>query len=224
MTEPMPAQPRAMSDTPDLKPGLRASGKPTLVYMIRHAEPEEQYLNVYYGQQDVPLGERGREQSRQCARRLVGVPFDAVYASDLSRAVYLAEQLAEPLDLPVRRLAVFRERHMGILQGHDLPTLETRYADLFGQWRANRIHFRVPEAENFPDLRDRVIPALAELVAAFAGRRVALVCHAGPIRVALAHAMGLELDHIFRLGVNHCAINVLEVPAQGPPRVTLLNG
>lgn len=202
----------------------RAAMPPTRVYLLRHGEPEAEHLNCYYGQIDVPLGERGRRQSEQIARRLEDVPLDAVYSSDLSRAVYLAELLAEPRGLPVRRLAAFRERAMGELQGLTVPELERDHAEEFARWRADRIHHRVPGAENFVDLRDRVVPALMELVEAFRGRRIAIACHAGPIRVAVAHALGLPLENIFRIAVNHCGLFVLEFAADQPPRVTLLNG
>jgi len=197
---------------------------PTTLYLIRHGEPAAQYQNSYYGELDVELSERGREQSRAVARRLAGVPFDAVYSSDLCRAGYLADLLAEPRGLPVRRLAVFRERKMGILQGLDVTALESEHAVLYAQWRADRIRFRVPEAENFEDLAARVLPATRELVAAFAGRRIVLVGHAGPIRVILAEAIGLPLDNLFRLGVAHASIHVIEFAPDAPPIVTLLNG
>ncbi len=207
-----------------LEPGAFASRAPTLLYMIRHGEPEECHLNCYYGQLDVPLSERGRETSRRVAARLADLPIDAVYSSDLSRAEYLADLLAEPRDLPVRRLEVFRERAMGVLQGLDRDVLLRDHAELFGQWLADRIRFRIPEAENFEDLHDRVMPAVLELVAAFKGRRVALACHAGPIRVVTAAILGLPLDHIFRIGVNHGGIFAFEFPHEGDPRVTLMNG
>lgn len=197
---------------------------PTSLYLIRHGEPEAEFLDSYYGQDDVPLGERGREQSRAVAQRLCGVRFDAVYASDLARAGYLADLLAEPLGLPVRRLAVFRERCMGILQGKSLEALERDHADLYGRWRADRVRFRVPEAENFEDLAARILPAVHELLAAFAGRRIALVGHAGPMRVILGEALGMPLDNIFRLGVDHASIHVIEYFQDGAPRVSLLNG
>lgn len=196
----------------------------TTLYLIRHGEPETQYHNCYYGQQDVPLSERGKDQSRQVAERLTGVPFDAIYASDLQRACFLADLLAEPRELPVRRLTVFRERHMGQLQGIPIEVLEREHAEVFSQWLADRVHFRCPEAENFIDLHGRIVPAVEELVAAFAGRRVALVGHAGPIRVTVAHALGLPLENIFRLSVNHCSIHVIEYQAEQTPRVTLMNG
>jgi broad specificity phosphatase PhoE len=202
----------------------RANHPPTTLYFIRHGEPEAEFHNCYYGQQDVPLSERGKAQSRTVAERLASVPFEAVYSSDLSRTCYLADLLAEPRGLPVRRLTVFRERHMGALQGISFEVLERDHSEVYNRWLGDRVHYRCPEAENFVDLHQRIVPAVEELVAAFAGRRIALVGHAGPIRVTLAHALGLPLENIFRLTINHCAINVIEYSASGAPRVSLING
>lgn len=196
----------------------------TTLYMIRHGEPDPQYHNCYYGQQDVPLSAVGLEQSRQACARLDGVALDAVYSSDLQRAAHLAELLAEARGLPVRRLVELRERHMGALQGIPVETLEREHAEVYQSWRADVINYRCPEAENFIDLHARIVPALEELVAAFPGKRLAVVCHAGPIRIALAHALGMPLENIFRLTVNYCGIHVIEYPAGKPPRVTLVNG
>lgn len=208
----------------DLYPGKFAEKRPTLLYLLRHGDVDEAHRDSYYGQLDVPLSEAGLRRSRALAERLSSVPFDAVYSSDLTRASTLAELIAEPLDLPVRTVEVFRERCMGVLQGIPVPVLELEHAELFGQWRADRVHFRVPEAENFADLHARIVPAVEELALTFTGKRIALVSHAGPIRVALAHAMGLPLEQIFRLEIGLCSVNVIEFPAQGATRVTLLNG
>jgi broad specificity phosphatase PhoE len=202
----------------------QATQGPTRLYLMRHGEPEEAYANAYYGQMDVGLSERGRRQSAALAERLADVPLDAVYSSDLGRATYLARLLAEPRDLPTRALAAFRERHMGRLQGLTAEQMERDHAEEYARWRADRVHYRVPESENFDDLRDRVVPAMLELAASFAGRRVAVAAHAGPIRVMVAHVLGLALENIFRMAVNHCGLFVLEFSHEQPPRVTLMNG
>lgn len=201
-----------------------ATVTPTILYMIRHGQPEACHLNCYYGQMDVPLSERGRQQSSAVAERLSGVPLDAVYSSDLSRASYLAEQLAEPRGLPVRRVEAFRERSMGRLTGLDRAALERDHGELYKTWLADRIHFRMPEAENFEDLEGRVVPAVLELVASFPGRRIALACHAGPIRVMVARVLGMPLENIFRIDVAHGGIFAFEFAPKTFPRVTLMNG
>lgn len=168
---------------------------------------------------DVPLSEAGREHSRRVAERLAGIAYDAIYSSDLQRAVYLAESLARPRGLPVETDAIFRERDMGVLQGMHADRLEREQAELYRPWRADRVYHRVPESENFEDLRARIVPALEALARRHPGGRAALVCHAGPIRVMLAHVIGLPLEHIFRLTVAHGSVSIVEWPLAEPTRL-----
>jgi broad specificity phosphatase PhoE len=196
----------------------------TTLYLVRHGEPAEEFQNRFYGQIDVPLSERGKQQSRATADRLSTIPFDAVYSSDLQRAGYLADRLAEPLNLPVRRLAVFRERCYGIFQGLTEDEIRERHPELYPQWWADRISHPVQGGENFEQLRDRVLPGVRNLVESFPGGRIALAAHGGPIRVVLADVLGLPLANVFHFALDYACVNVVEYSFQGRPRLKLLNG
>jgi broad specificity phosphatase PhoE len=203
---------------------MTAPNSSTTIYLLRHPEPAEQFRQVYYGQLDIPLSDRGVRQSRAIADRLAEVPFDVIYSSDLQRAGILADALADPRDLPVRRLEVFRERSLGLLQGLTLEEMKERHREEFENWFADRAFYRVSGGENFEDLRDRVLPAVHTLVQSFPGRRIALACHAGPIRVLLADLLGMPLDRSLLFALNYGSINVVEFPATGAPLVKLVNG
>lgn len=197
----------------------------TLLYLIRHAEPAEEFHDRFYGQLDVPLSERGVEQSRRTAEKLGAIKFDAVYSSDLQRARILAENLADPLELPVRQLEVFRERHFGIFQGMTLAEMEAFDAETFHEWNKDRIRRRVEGGESFEDLQNRVMPGIKMLVESFAGARIALVAHGGPIRVFLANVLGMPLENVFRINLDYACVSVVEFPLNGgQPRVKLVNG
>jgi len=204
----------------------------TTLYMIRHGEPHEDFKPLYYGQMDVPLSERGLRQTGAVAERLEGVPFEVVYSSDLQRAGLLADALADPRDLPVRRLEVFRERNLGMLQGMTLAQMGERHPVEYAEWNADRVYHRIDGGENYEDLRDRVVPHVEHLIKSFAGKRIALACHAGPIRVTLGHVLGMPLDQVFNFTLDYGSINVVEFDpkprlgegAGNGPRVKLVNG
>ncbi len=202
-----------------------AGGKSkTLLYFFRHGEVMEEFKNRFYGQMDVPLSPKGLEQSKNVAERLKAIGFDAVYSSDLQRAGKLADALADPLDLPVRRLEVFRERHFGILQGLTEEEMEEQHPEHYRMWKANRVLAPIEGGETYNDLSARIVPAVQTLVEAFPGGRIALVAHGGPIRVTLANVLEMPLENVFRLTLDYACVNVIEFPAQGPPRVKLING
>jgi broad specificity phosphatase PhoE len=208
----------------DLKPGQFSSRKSTKLYLIRHAEVEEKYQTTNYGQLDVDLSRKGKEMSGLLVERLSDIPFDVIYSSDLKRAAYLADLLAEPRNLPVRRLEVFRERSFGELQGMQPVDLEGEQLEHWQKWIEDKVHYRVPGSETWKDLHDRVIPSIEELIASFRGRRILVVCHGGTIRATLAWALGVPLANVYQIHQAYCAVNVIEFHPDQPPKITLVNG
>lgn len=196
----------------------------TLLYLIRHGEPADAHRGRFYGQLDVPLSERGLRQSEATAERLGAVKFDAVYSSDLQRATLLAELIADPLDLPVRKLEVFRERDFGVLQGMSEEEIRDQRPDVYHEWNANRILYEVEGGENFERLQRRIVPATMEVVESFPGQRVALIGHGGPIRVTLAHILGLPLTKVFQFALDYACVTVIEFTPNAEARIKLLNG
>ena len=80
--------------------------------------------------------------------------------------------------------------------------LEERFRDL--------ANFRIPGGESLKDVRARALPKLQELLARHADEAFLLVAHAGLNRVILSEAMGLPLDHLFRLDQNYGCLNIID--------------
>lgn len=196
----------------------------TTLYMLRHGEPALEFQGRYLGHLDAPLSERGEKQSLATADRLSGVPFNAVYSSDLQRAGFLADALGERLDLPVRRVSVFRERKMGILQGLTEEEFASQHPEEFKRWKAAMVSYRLEGAETMEELQQRIVPEVQTLLHAFEGGRIALVAHAGPIRVTLAHALGLPLGNVMRIVLDYASVSVIEFSQEDEARVKMVNG
>lgn len=61
------------------------------VWLVRHGETRWNTERRLQGISDIELSDRGREQAEQLRLRLGGRSFDAVWSSDLLRAVETAE-------------------------------------------------------------------------------------------------------------------------------------
>jgi probable phosphoglycerate mutase len=61
------------------------------VYLVRHGATEWTHTGQHTGRTDLPLLPEGEEQARRLAELLRGVRFDAVWSSDLGRALRTAE-------------------------------------------------------------------------------------------------------------------------------------
>ena len=61
------------------------------LFLIRHGESEANRLQMYAGQTNVPLSDKGREDALSIKPILEEIKFDKIYSSDLKRAVQTAQ-------------------------------------------------------------------------------------------------------------------------------------
>ena len=101
------------------------------IYLVRHGETIENRAGIIQGHDQGTLSPEGEDQAIQLALRFIREYFDAIYTSDLRRAVETAEMIAayQP-GTPVYKTVELRERRWGrhegrkhaeILREHELP-------------------------------------------------------------------------------------------------------
>jgi broad specificity phosphatase PhoE len=94
--------------------------------LVRHGQSEWNAAGRWQGQADPPLSDLGREQARRAAAALASV--EAIYASDLRRAVETARIIAGELALdPVVVDPDLRERDAGEWSGLTRVEIEAQY-------------------------------------------------------------------------------------------------
>jgi len=103
----------------------------TTIGLVRHGITDWNIEQRTQGITDIPLNDLGREQARALARRLANERWDAIYASDLSRAKETADIAAQALGLDVLTDARLRERNYGEAE---TTTLEERIARWGADW------------------------------------------------------------------------------------------
>jgi broad specificity phosphatase PhoE len=150
---------------------------------------------------DPPLSATGRKQAAAVGRHLAGEPVDAVYASNLSRALDTGNQVARHHDLtPVvmpelRESETFRDigerRPEEVLGDVVLRGAQERFAR-DRRWDA------YPLTERSHEFHDRVIAAVEGILAGHRGGTVVVACHGGVINAYLAWVLGLAEDMFFR--------------------------
>lgn len=180
-----------------------------LLLLIRHGENEYVKTGKMAGQlPDVHLNERGRQQAEQLADALKKVPLKAIYASPLERAVETAEPILEGRKLKIQLRPDLMDNDIGKWQGRTLKAVR-RYK----KWRLVQrapSRFTFPEGESFLQTQMRVVSCLEEIIASHKPNHiVAVVFHADPIKLAVAHFLGLPLDNFQRLGVDTGSVTFL---------------
>lgn len=181
----------------------------TEFWVVRHGESIWNADGRYQGQTDVPLSHVGLLQASSLAERLTGQHFDAVYSSDLARALQTAEIVAERLAgrPPVHPDPGLREIDVGQLSGLVLADIEARHPEYLRDLRADPWQTRRPGGESMADLFARSGAAFERLRAQHPGGRVLVFTHGGVVRVAVGLALGGVPNHAWaRLSVTNTSI------------------
>jgi broad specificity phosphatase PhoE len=233
-----------------IPPGLDA----TLAFE-RHGESVYIAEGRFQGQADTPLSELGERQARLAARRLASPggppvlpvpsrpPLEIVH-SPLARTALTARLAAEAIgaaagETPLQALgrlrpdAAFLEIGQGAWEGLTRAEIERDHADTLAAWRRSPIEANAPGGERLVDVRGRVIPGLAALLARLAaepdGPRSdttaggyppavspgapwsVVVAHDGVFKVALLTLLDLPLERFWAFPFAMCGLSVIEI-------------
>lgn len=171
----------------------------TRLHLIRHGETDWNREGRWQGQIDIPLNQQGLEQARRTAAALEGTPIDAIYSSNLLRAMQTAEILAASRGLPMRLDARLREIHQGEWQGLRVSEIEARHASLYEQRSSNPYAFAPPGGESTAEVQVRVLSFLAETSQKHPGEAVAVVSHGFVLAVIRAAYQAQAAENLFSL-------------------------
>ena len=135
------------------------------VYFVRHGSTEGNEQGAYQ-HVHTPLSELGRRQAACVARRFERIPVEIVITSDMARAVETGRCIAARNSLPMVCDPLFQEiLRPTIVRGQrrDTPAALEMRRFLAENWTNARV--KHSDEENFFDLKQRALKALAHLVA-----------------------------------------------------------
>lgn len=183
---------------------------PTHLFLIRHGEVEARYQRVFGGRLDMDLSPRGRQQAQALAAHLRETHFDAVYASPMLRARRTLEPLVANNGYQPVYCEGLREVDFGAWTGFTWEEVRARFGKSAYDWLHELATGGIPGAEPVPAWRQRVAACLDQILAQHPGGTVAVVCHGGVIRVALAHLLDLPLPKLAHFEVDYASLTVVD--------------
>jgi broad specificity phosphatase PhoE len=171
--------------------------RPGTLFLVRHGESGWNRERLIQGQSQAAPGltAAGREDAAAAAGGLADSGAAFILASDLRRAVETALPIAARLGVPVRLEPRLRERLLGTAEGRPSDQVDPGELGVTGT-RITDPDACPPGGESVRQLYDRVISVLGELLSSSPGRRIIVVTHGGPIRVARAYRAGLGVEEM----------------------------
>jgi alpha-ribazole phosphatase len=177
----------------------------TTLDLMRHGEPVGG--RKYRGQIDDPLSEKGWAQMRHAVGE--HAPWTRLVSSSLLRCRAFADELAARLALPLSFDPRLKEVGFGVWEGKTAAEIDAATPGAITRFKADPINARPTGAEALADFYARVVVGLDAILQAFPNEHVLVVCHAGVIRMALAHALVIPLENAYRIDVASASLTRL---------------
>ncbi len=181
----------------------------TRVLLVRHGETDWNREGRWQGQAGPGLNETGLWQARAVAERLASTGIDALYSSDLERALQTAAALTSRLGLEPLVDPDLREVDVGDWSGLTREQVLEQDPRGYARWRRGLSGWH--GGETYAQMHARSVAALGRILIAHERQSVAVVAHGGPIRALVSHVVGLPAEERQRLATGrNCSLTVLE--------------
>lgn len=162
----------------------------TKIYLVRHGQSEGNVARVISGHSNHDLTEEGKAQATATKELLGDITFDAVYSSDLQRAIDTAEIIYGQPVPESHQLHALRERNYGVLEnqpGQLLNDLNEQNQAHLDSLSAEELwhHQPYPSYETSHQLATRFVGMLHDIAEQNSGKTVLVVAHGHSIKTTL---------------------------------------
>ena len=169
----------------------------TTIYMIRHGESIGNKLKRMLGHTDMGLTDLGLSQAEATANALADIKIDAIYSSDLSRAMQTATPNAKLRQIDVFSTPDLREIYLGDWENAAVEDLiSSCYEKFTVEWRDNFGTFKAPNGESVPEVAQRMYSAVIKIAASHPGQTIIITTHAAAIRALWGKISGISAQNL----------------------------
>jgi probable phosphoglycerate mutase len=186
----------------------------TELVLVRHGQTDWNSEGRYQGQAGPGLNDAGREQARSTARELASMHINALYTSDLRRALETAHIIADTLDVSLRTDPRLREINQGVWQGMLFADIQARYGEDLRRFRHNPVENSPPGGETVAQLAHRVTAALDDIAAHHPEGHVVVVTHKLPIALIRCMATGRPPEEVWNAIPENAQAVIFKWPLQ----------
>ena len=162
--------------------------------LVRHGQTDWNIARRFQGQSDIPLNKVGQKQAMTLANRLSKQPIDAIYSSDLQRAMETSKVITQMSGYKpeLRSDPRLREINFGDWEGLTYNEIKEKYSDVLVA-RENDVYKNAPtNGETLEQLTIRVQSMIDELYAKHKDQTVLVVAHGGVLQILLCLALKLN--------------------------------
>ncbi len=182
--------------------------------LVRHGISEYNSARRFAGYSDVEMSAAGYEQAERLRDRLAGEKIDAVYSSDLRRALVTAEILCSGRNVDIVPCSELREVNYGDVEGLTFPEISRLYPEVAELITNFSLQLWFPGGESFTEFIERTSKFLDRLEKHAPEKTILIVSHSGPLRVLLCRLLGIDLVHWRQIRLDNASLSIVETYPQ----------
>jgi broad specificity phosphatase PhoE len=147
------------------------------IYIARHGETTWNVEGRIQGRSDPGLSPKGHQQSLALLEQLKNQSLSAIYTSRLQRSILTAQPVANHFGLPIWKESGLDEIAFGILEGRNIYQFDEVTKSEWERFKDDRFNYRIPGAENYVDVANRIKPFVERTLQNHEGQEVLIVGH-----------------------------------------------
>lgn len=190
--------------------------------LIRHGLTNYNLKNKYCGFSNIGLHKIGRTQVNKLKSKLRELTVDIVYCSDLKRSWQSAKIIFDKSNFPIIKNPNLREIDFGKWEGLDFKQASKIYPFIYKKWLRNPFCIKIPGGERTGYFVKRIKKELKNIIKDNPNKTVAIVGHAGVIRVILNSVLGVKKEDFWKLDLNPQTIYIIKYDGGLKPKVCKL--
>ncbi len=183
--------------------------------LVRHGITEYNTTRRFAGYSDVEMSAAGYGQVEKLRDRLANEKIDAVYSSDLKRALVTAEVLSSRHKVDIVTCPELREMNYGNAEGLTFDEISRLYPEVAELITNFNLRLEFPGGETFEGFTERVSKFLDGLNKHAPSQTILIVTHSGPIRTLVCRLLGIDLEHWWQIGCANASLSIVETYPRG---------
>lgn len=161
-------------------------------YILRHGEALSNVRGIVSSTPENfknPLSEKGREQIKSVAHKLINENIDLIFSSPVLRTKQTAEIVGKLLEIKPKFDKRLTELGFGILNHKSVEEFK-RYFKNFKE----KIEKKIPKGENYIQVSERMYNFFEEINGRYKDKNVLIVSHQAPLLLLRAKVLGHSLS------------------------------
>ena len=182
--------------------------------LVRHGITDSNSNHRFAGYSDVEMSADGYRQVERLSDRLANEKIDAVYSSDLKRALVTAEVISSRYEVGIVVCPELREINYGDCEGLTFQEISNLYPEVGNMVSDFNIRLKFPGGESFEGFIERTSRFLDRLDRHDYAQTILIVSHSGPLRVLVCRLLGIDMAHWKQFRLSNASLSIVETYPQ----------